>query len=48
MTAPVTVGGNASFTTSESNADILANQLAVTSSLAANTAGTTGNAGGDA
>ncbi|MFY9477778.1 MAG: filamentous hemagglutinin N-terminal domain-containing protein, partial [Aquabacterium sp.] len=40
----ITVGGNASFTTSENNANILANQLAVTGRLAANTTGPTGNA----
>jgi len=40
----LTVGGNARFTTSESNADILVNQLAVTGSLSANTSGTTGDA----
>ncbi|MFN0131068.1 MAG: beta strand repeat-containing protein, partial [Phycisphaerales bacterium] len=40
----LTIGGNATFTTSGSNDDITVNQLAVTGSIAANTTGASGNA----
>ncbi|MBL9031637.1 MAG: filamentous hemagglutinin N-terminal domain-containing protein, partial [Phycisphaerae bacterium] len=40
----VTVGGNASFTTSQTNADIVIDDSAVTGSISVNTTGSTGHA----